>query len=567
MTEDLLARRFDPPALTIDRYPWSYSLVDDELVDISWRGVRLLSGVRIVVRDRDWQTVPTQVRSTRVTGNDANLNLTADIEAIGFGIEFTIELRVGVSPESLTAEFTGTADAQFMSNRIGFVVLHPRRAQGEPVTVEHPDGGTTRSAFPELISPHQPFMEVSGLRWQVDGIEAHLAFEGDTFETEDQRNWTDASFKTYSRPLELPFPFAVEKEDVFSQRLVLTANPPVDIKRPRPSDPTDRVVIDAISNRHVPEITSMGWGNGLEASLVELDLSQPRWEASLNEALRQTEGLKLDLRLVAEEPDSASRAIDRLEGVATLSRIAMFDKSSHMTELEHWQWLGEQRGRLEPSVALIAGTRAHFTELNRSHGRLSDVLRAADGITFSLTPQMHSTEVRHIVSSLQAQEDVAASANEIVGFKPIHVGPITLGTRFNAVATTSQGRDVQAGSDPLTRTPFAAAWMIGSISALSRDGVASLSYFRIDELSGTAAARLLTELTRLRGLPILNASVSLPDDLAVLPVNTEGGAVVFVANLSRYARNIEIESPAEERRGVELEPWSHQRIDFRPAVS
>lgn len=567
MTEDLPARRLDPPALAIDRYPWSCSLVDDELVDISWRGVRLLSGVRIVVRDRDWQTVPTQVRSTRVTENDANLNLTADIKAIGFGIEFSMELRVGVSPESLTADFTGTADAPFMSNRIGFVVLHPRRAQGELVTVEHPHGGATRSAFPELISPHQPFMEVSGLRWQVDGIEAHLALEGDTFETEDQRNWTDASFKTYSRPLELPFPFAVDKEDVFSQRLVLTANSPVDIKRSRRSDPTDRVVIDAISSRHVPEITSMGWGDGLGASLVELDVSQPSWEASLDDALRQTEGLKLDLRLVAEEPDSASRAIDRLEGVATLSRIAIFDKSSHMTELEHWRWLVEQRGRLERSVRLIAGTRAHFTELNRSHEALSDVLRAADGVTFSLTPQMHATEVRHIVSSLQAQEDVAASAKEIVGFKPIHVGPITLETRFNAVATTSRGGEVQAGSDPLTRTSFAAAWMIGSIAALSRDGVASLSYFRIDELSGTAAARLLAELTRLRGLPILDASIRGTEDLAVLPVGSTGGIMVFLANLSRSARRVEVECLGEEHRDVDLAPWSHRRIDFRSAAS
>ncbi len=30
------------------------------------------------------------------------------------------------------------------------------------------------------------------------------------FETEDQRNWTDASFKTYGTPLELPFPVSIE---------------------------------------------------------------------------------------------------------------------------------------------------------------------------------------------------------------------------------------------------------------------------------------------------------------------------------------------------------------------
>ena len=35
--------------------------------------------------------------------------------------------------------------------------------------------------------------------------------EGETFETEDQRNWSDASFKTYGTPLHLPFPVEVEE--------------------------------------------------------------------------------------------------------------------------------------------------------------------------------------------------------------------------------------------------------------------------------------------------------------------------------------------------------------------
>ena len=33
--------------------------------------------------------------------------------------------------------------------------------------------------------------------------------EGDTFEMEDQRNWTDASYKTYVRPLALPWPYTL----------------------------------------------------------------------------------------------------------------------------------------------------------------------------------------------------------------------------------------------------------------------------------------------------------------------------------------------------------------------
>ena len=40
----------------------------------------------------------------------------------------------------------------------------------------------------------------------ADGLWARFEFEGDLFEMEDQRNWTDASFKTYSTPISLGWP-------------------------------------------------------------------------------------------------------------------------------------------------------------------------------------------------------------------------------------------------------------------------------------------------------------------------------------------------------------------------
>ena len=39
---------------------------------------------------------------------------------------------------------------------------------------------------------------------------------------EDQRNWTDASFKTYGTPLELPFPVEVVSGTKIVQTVTLT---------------------------------------------------------------------------------------------------------------------------------------------------------------------------------------------------------------------------------------------------------------------------------------------------------------------------------------------------------
>ena len=58
----------------------------------------------------------------------------------------------------------------------------------------------------------------------AEGLEAAINFEGELFETEDQRNWLDASYKTYCTPLSIPFPVAVNVGDEVNQSLQLQVN-------------------------------------------------------------------------------------------------------------------------------------------------------------------------------------------------------------------------------------------------------------------------------------------------------------------------------------------------------
>ena len=64
-----------------------------------------------------------------------------------------------------------------------------------------------KSRFPEEIDPQCPFQDIRALTHEVaPGVSATCRMEGDTFEMEDHRNWMDASYKTYVRPLALPWP-------------------------------------------------------------------------------------------------------------------------------------------------------------------------------------------------------------------------------------------------------------------------------------------------------------------------------------------------------------------------
>ena len=58
----------------------------------------------------------------------------------------------------------------------------------------------------------------------LPGLKVNCRMEGDTFEMEDQRNWTDASYKTYVRPLALPWPYLIAKGETIDQTVILTVS-------------------------------------------------------------------------------------------------------------------------------------------------------------------------------------------------------------------------------------------------------------------------------------------------------------------------------------------------------
>ncbi len=74
------------------------------------------------------------------------------------------------------------------------------------------------------ISPDQPFKESRDPLDTPSGVEADVRFEGDLFEMEDQRNWTDASFKTYCTPLRNPYPVRLEAGATVHQAIHLRLN-------------------------------------------------------------------------------------------------------------------------------------------------------------------------------------------------------------------------------------------------------------------------------------------------------------------------------------------------------
>jgi hypothetical protein len=561
---------------------WSLELRDDELADIAFEERIALRSVRGVVRDRNWDTARLAVDGIEEAEGELRLRVHTE----GLGADLSGTLRVIVNDSRLTACLDLETRESFRTNRTGLVVLHPAGVAGEALQVRHSDGRHEASRFPADISPHQPVVDIAELDWSHDGLDVSVRFAGDVFEMEDQRNWTDASFKTYSRPLALPFPYELGAGSHVKQWVEVRARHAVrtaPASSPR-RDAPDVLVLEAsgvfpqivvgASTAPDPAPTMDAVGS---AVLVELDLATPNWPAALQRAAAA--GLPLDVRFVLSEDDPAAvfegaRALRQLN-VARVTAFTRGGEAPHVSDAAAIAALRTALAESGVSVPVVGGTRSHFTEFNRERHRLPGDL---DGIVFSLTPLFHSTSTAQLVESLAVQRIVATQAVATAGGAPVHIGPVTLRPRFNNVATTPppmpQHPDLRDGygpqlldaDDERQDAEELAAWTIASAAALAVQGVASVAFFeewgprglRRSDGSARPVAEAITALAALSGARLLHGTSSDGLVWAVGGVAEDGAQTLLVANLDAIPRLVDVRTPGDSA-SVTLAPGGWTR--------
>ena len=180
---------------------------------IRYGGTEALRGLAFVVRGSGWETYTPQITNLEIDESDDGFRIGYDarIESADGVLVFRADI-VAEDERSLVFTVEMVPETDFRTSRTGFVVLHPvEGVAGEACAITHSDGTVEETAFPGLIMPLQPFFDIAAMRHRVSpGVWLTCRFEGaDPWETEDQRNWTDASYKTYYRPLALPFPYTL----------------------------------------------------------------------------------------------------------------------------------------------------------------------------------------------------------------------------------------------------------------------------------------------------------------------------------------------------------------------
>ncbi len=250
----------------------------------------ILRRLYVAIRDRNWGTVTSRLSNFKKEIGPDSFRISYDLENQKGDIDFFWKAVItGEKNGTITFAMIGETRATFLRNRIGFCVLHPlRECAGRPCVVEHADGKAERGTFPRYISPNQPFLDMRSIVHEVvPGLTAEVRFEGDIFEMEDQRNWTDASYKMYCTPLRLPFPVELKAGTKISQTITLNLKGPVPGTNERAAEEVITLWIRDTKPVALPQI-----GVGMATQAQALSLGAVQRLRALNLA-----HLRVDLKL------------------------------------------------------------------------------------------------------------------------------------------------------------------------------------------------------------------------------------------------------------------------------
>lgn len=599
--------------------PLSVELDGGNLRYLRVAGVEVLRAVAFLVRDENWGTYMPVLS-----------DLVVDQRADGFSVSYRATCRRGSQAISYTGrieggadgslEFLGEAipDTDFLTARTGFVVLHPLKGvAGHGLDVLHVNDTIETATFPAFVDPLQPFMDIRALTHEVmPGLRAVVRMEGDTFEMEDHRNWTDASFKTYVRPLALPWPYVLKAGETVRQKVTLALVGVAPTPRAGATSKVIQVTVGRAAGERIPTI-----GLGLPAEEIDataaalpfLVRAAPKllicqFDPRLGHGQRELEAYQqlcsksraaCELEVVVERIDDFGGELQRVAALVTaaglkLSAVAVCPVGDLKSVLP-----GSRRPPAPPladlyrvaraafpGVKLGGGMFTFFTELNRKRPP-ADLL---DFVHNGTCPIVHAADDRSVMETNEALPYQVATARSYIGSTAYRIGPSAIGCRDNPHGKTftpnpENHRICLAKADPRQRGLFGAAWMLGYVASLAPTGVGAITFGAptgplglihrhgdtpvpyYDEISGIAvypAYHVLAGLARASGARRVEVTASNDAALRCLAYRAKGATLLWLANTTSQKQVVRVAHRGGDAVGMVLDESTFARATTDP---
>jgi len=401
-------------------------------------GQEILRRIFVTVRDGQWREVAPTQWETSVDQASGSIVFNARHASKAVDFEWRGQLHLNEDSREVRFAFEGRALRDMDVCRVGLVVLHPVDSMvGSELSVH---GTVARAIAPQRVvdgvpqAMTEPFSSLVIERADFGRLELELA--GDLFEIEDQRNWGDASFKTYCTPLRLGFPRVMKAGAEVAHSVAARFKPPMASLASAAADrassawPNRRErhgsvfpmlgrEQDAASLLRNPSDSHLSWHH------IHFEASRDEHFAAIKTALDSNPSLIVELQLEvdAEHPLAATW----VTLISTYQeRIARLLVCGSRGSLPTTRAIDRVRRAVDaagaPGLPLLANTRGYFVEFNRGH-RLE---ACVSGIAFPLSPTVHSDDVATIVENVSIIDDIAETARSLTNPSQLAISPLAL---------------------------------------------------------------------------------------------------------------------------------------------
>ena len=465
-----------PDTTRVTHGGFTLDLAREAIRNIRYEGVQIIDLLYTAIRPSDWSTLKSDeyAADLRISGNDYEITITESFTSalvattkviLSAGNTFSVEYELkGLAEYSVnrwgicfcldTADWMG---ASVLSSGNSYSLLRD-------ISPQRVVDGVVQGLFPE--SHEMQFIA-------ADQRCLKVVSNGKVLEAEDQRNWTDNTYKIYSGSLKEPRPFTTSPGSSWKQKV----NFEVGVPKQNSADPTKILV------REIEALPSIGLQfnsdplltpDDLEKALVLLEIDHLRVNAeSLTPqkiATTASNGLILETALLSSNQNEILKAevVQLSERVPAGSRLLIQREGREVVE-------AADLPKNESLNTYIPGTDAYLVDLHR------EKFEFTNSVSYSITPTVHSTDTETIFKTLSTQKESIEFAQKYLA-PQVFVSPITFSTRGNPETGHSRDQRINfADRDSAMhiRTIEGAAWTLGSIHAVASAGAFSGSWHEL----------------------------------------------------------------------------------------
>jgi len=459
-----------PDTKRVEHGDFTFDLARAAIRNVRYKGVQMIDLLYTAIRPWDWSTLDPDEHTEDVNVNGDICIITIK-DLFAGALDARTEITISAD-NKFTVAYELRGLAEYSVNRWGICFClnsadwmeSTVQSQGNhyqlptAISPQRVVDGVTQGLFPAANEMH--FVA-------PDNRAIKVSSTGKILEAEDQRNWTDNTYKIYSGSLSEPRPFVASAGSVWSQSVTFEFTAP---GKELPDG--SKIVVKEIDS--LPSIglqfntDSLLPTDDLNTAFILLDIDHIRVNEESLTAQKinsiSANGLILEAALLSSNSgEKLHQDIAHLNSqIPAGSRILIQREGREIVE--------ESDLPTNKSLSsFIPGTDAYLVDLHRNKYQFGQ------SVSYSMAPTIHSTDIETIFKTLYTQAESINFAQEFLASQ-VMISPITFSTRGNPETGHARDQRINFANSEMAlriRTIEGAAWTLGSIFALASAGAYS----------------------------------------------------------------------------------------------